>query len=565
MIKTVGKIALFLSAVVLLSSCAGRKKTSASQLTFQQKSLFDKYYFEAIKLKVLGDYTGAATQFADALKVDPNSHAAMYQMANLNMAQRNFHEAVYWAERSVKYAPDFNFWYYGQLAQAYNKVAEFKKSAETFVKMIDAEPGRRTNYIEAGNQFINAKELKSALQIINKYEDKFGVDEESAQKKSEILFALGKSSDAIQAIQKLVKAYPGEVNYMGLLAEAYMRINNFTEAEKWYKEVLKIESSNGLAYFGLAEIARNKEQNEESFNYMKRAFEDPNLSVSLKVQVLGSYYRFINLNPDMKKEALALCKTLIETHPTEPEVYMINGDMYYAAGFPDTARLSLLNAVELDPANVEIWRKIISIDDEQDDYQKMKEDSRNALELFPNHPFLYIINAYANLYLEDYNSVIEVANAGLEICVLNQDRVDLLSTLADACNSLGKYAESDQAFDELLEIDPENHLALNNYAYYLSLRGSSLDKALAMITKALALQPTQATYVDTHGWVLYQLGRYEEAEKVLKIAYEKMSGEAEVVEHYATVLIKNGKVEAGNELMKKANELKSSQNGNNQP
>ena len=59
--------------------------------------------------------------------------------------------------------------------------------------------------------------------------------------------------------------------------------------------------------------------------------------------------------------------------------------------------------------------------------------------------------------------------------------------------------------------DPLFALVLNNIAYVNSLVKRNLPEALQMVTVAVQLQPTQPAYVDSLGWVEYQLGKYSDA------------------------------------------------------
>jgi len=52
--------------------------------------------------------------------------------------------------------------------------------------------------------------------------------------------------------------------------------------------------------------------------------------------------------------------------------------------------------------------------------------------------------------------------------------------------------------------------ALNYYGYMLADRGIKLDRARGMIEKAVRLEPKNAAYVDSLGWVLFKLGKTQD-------------------------------------------------------
>jgi len=95
-------------------------------------------------------------------------------------------------------------------------------------------------------------------------------------------------------------------------------------------------------------------------------------------------------------------------------------------------------------------------------------------------------------------------------------------SLAQSLVMTGRVAEGErmlqQAASEVysarernLMPDPLFALMLNNLAYVNCLAKLDLSEALKMVTMAVQLQPGQAAYVDSLGWVEYQLGSYTEA------------------------------------------------------
>ena len=81
---------------------------------------------------------------------------------------------------------------------------------------------------------------------------------------------------------------------------------------------------------------------------------------------------------------------------------------------------------------------------------------------------------------------IEVLEGGLMYAGRNaRVKEQFYINLASAYNKLGDFSSSDSYFEKALEINSSNPLVLNNYAYFLALRGDKLDKALEMTTKRL--------------------------------------------------------------------------------
>ncbi len=94
-----------------------------------------------------------------------------------------------------------------------------------------------------------------------------------------------------------------------------------------------------------------------------------------------------------------------------------------------------------------------------------------------------------------------------------------------------------KAYDKALKVNPDYTPVLNNYAYYLSLEKRSLRKALKMSGRTVELEPDNATYLDTYGWILYLLRRPKDAKPYFKHAMIYGGKESAVIlEHYSKVL-----------------------------
>lgn len=94
-------------------------------------------------------------------------------------------------------------------------------------------------------------------------------------------------------------------------------------------------------------------------------------------------------------------------------------------------------------------------------------------------------------------------------------------------------AEAD--FRKILAIDADDVNALNALGYTLADRTDRYQEALELISRAIAAQPDSPAIIDSYGWVLYRLGRKDEALVELRRAFTKQK-DAEIAAHVAEVL-----------------------------
>ena len=159
-----------------------------------------------------------------------------------------------------------------------------------------------------------------------------------------------------------------------------------------------------------------------------------------------------------------------------------------------------------------------------------------ALELFPNQASLWFYNGVGHLLKKQTAQGIKSLEYGRKLAADNAELLGQFDTqLGDAYHELRDYPKSDAAYEAALSTDANNAQALNNYSYFLSLRGEKLDRAKTMAGKLVKQFPANATYLDTYAWVLYKLKDYAGARQALQTALQHTT-DATVVEHYGDVL-----------------------------
>lgn len=92
----------------------------------------------------------------------------------------------------------------------------------------------------------------------------------------------------------------------------------------------------------------------------------------------------------------------------------------------------------------------------------------------------------------------------------------------------------------MLRLDPDSALAMNALGYSLANLTDRYAEALALIRRAMQLKPDDPAITDSMGWVLYRMGRNEEALDYLRQAFERYP-DHEVAAHLGEVLWVTGR------------------------
>lgn len=104
------------------------------------------------------------------------------------------------------------------------------------------------------------------------------------------------------------------------------------------------------------------------------------------------------------------------------------------------------------------------------------------------------------------------------------------------CNERsGNWPAAEADFRTALRISPERPEVLNYLGYSLVEKRQKLDEALGMIERAEAARPESGYIVDSLGWALYRLGRYQEAVGHMERAVQLMPVDPVVNDHLGDV------------------------------
>jgi Tfp pilus assembly protein PilF len=251
---------------------------------------------------------------------------------------------------------------------------------------------------------------------------------------------------------------------------------------------------------------------------------------------------------------MEICQILVDVHPEDAKAHTVYADYLYRDKKLKEARDEYALAIKTEKGKFSIWNQLMIIESEIRDYTSLETHSKEAMDLFPSQPLPLYFNGAAKMQLKKYKEAAEAFQEAREYVI---DNVPLLTqvsaSLGEAYHHLKEDEKSDKAFDEAVKLDPDNTTILNNYAYYLSLRKTKLDKAEKFAARANELNKNSPSYMDTYGWILYQQGKLSEAkvwlEKAIKGGGDKNSV---ILEHYGDICYKLNENDKAMEWWKKA-------------
>jgi tetratricopeptide (TPR) repeat protein len=543
-------VVLFICSQFLFFGCSNRKiaekhepnknkpdKEEQKALDEKNEIEFEFYFIEGLKQKMIGNPDDAIQNFNRCLEFNPKSAAVLYELAKIHTMKGDYSSAKPLLVNAVELNPE-NKWYSLLLAQLYQNNKQYAEASKIYSSLIKNNSENLDFYYLRAITLSSAEKYDEAIKAYQQLEEKFGFNEQIYIARQQLYRASGKDKEAYLEIEKLIKTNPSIPEYYGIMADMYKLDGNKAKALEYYNKVLQIDPNNGFVHFSLATFYVQNKDLENAFAHAKAGFSNPDVEIETKVQL----YLMLITSPDEQKlndgQIEELVKLIGTAHPNDSRSYSIHADFFIQRGKFEEARDYLRKSLSVDPNSYSIWEQLVLIDNQIGDFAGMGTDSEKAIDLFPSQPLLYVLNSIAKIQLKEYDEALKTLETG-QAYVVDNKKLEAQFELyrAEANYNLNNRSEAFASFEKVIEIEPDNFVAMNNYAYYLSIKSEQLDKAEALSSKVIIANPDNPTYLDTHAWVLFKRKEYRLAKHYMETAMIKGGNLNDViVEHYGDIL-----------------------------
>ncbi|WP_345953546.1 tetratricopeptide repeat protein [Mucilaginibacter sp. PAMB04168] len=547
-------IGLLLIPAMAVAQTNGTNLSSRTPVTSVDSMAVQQIYYEALRKKTIEDLKGAAELFARVLQVDANNDAAMYQLSGLRSMENKHADVQQLLEKAVTLKPN-NEWYWVALADSYEKTSSMPKLEHVFDELLRLNPDKTDYYYDKANALFLEKRYDEALSVYAKLEQLTGLTDDLVINRQKVYLKQNNVEKAAAELEQLIASNPDQVRYYLLLGEIYNSNHLTDKAVKVLQRGEKVLPNNGMLHLALADAYRNKKEIEASYKQLQLAFEAPGLDIDQKIRIILGYTpKFPDANA--KVSALELSRIATNVHPNDAKAQAIYGDMLAQNNKLKEAKAAYKKSVELNSEIYMVHEQLVRLELGENAIDEAIKDGDNALSLFPNQAWMNYLVAIAYLQKKQPAKALGYLKNTIALELDDKDlSAQSYAALGDCYHELKDNAKSDAAYDKALTYNPDNAYTLNNYAYYLSIRGEQLEKAAQMSKHSIDLQPNTASFEDTYAWILFRQKKYADARQwIEKALTHSKDGNAVQTEHYGDIMFYLGNTEAAVQNWKKAKE-----------
>lgn len=462
----------------------------------------------------------------------------------------------------------------GEKGRTYYLIAETMLRADRVKPAAEAvERGFKASGNDALNAFYEARlgekhgESKAALEKLKGYfaaeSDEAGTDAYELLKR--LLVAEKREKDLVPELQRLVKDDPKNVPLKYFLARELRTAKKFAEAKPLFDELVR-RSPTTEAYEGLLECGGKTNDSTKQLDVLTEVVGKTNSleAVAKSVAAIVADGKQFDALVAVGRKAAAKS----EPEDGRPVAFAVglaclSGKRYDTAA--EFFELALLHDPKNAPAVLLTWGLGLFGDDRYADAVKVFQRAVDD-EVTPDNPAFHTYLALALEFDGKTEQSLKVARQAAELgdgAIRYESRIPWIlyhakryHDAADAYVALIKKFDGDhksdddreqlrearlalsniyvlldnvekaeQPLEEILDEFPDDIGALNDLGYLWADQRKNLSRALEMVQKAVAAEPTNRAYRDSLGWVYYRLGRHTEAIAELELAVKGQPGE----------------------------------------
>lgn len=518
---------------------------------------FDYYFYEALSEKARGNYAEAFDLFKHCHALDSTNANVLSELSGFYNVLQEKNKALSYLQKAVEKDP--NNYYYNMMLASLNREMDQKEQAiDIYKSILETHPDKIDVFMALAEAYNDNGDLEKAIEVLDELEQNVGMREAITLNKFRLYSMLSEQEKAFDEIESIIEKNPDNLDYIILLGDLYMQDNQLEKSIEQYEKVKAIDPNLPSLVLSMVNYYEKTGKPELAQKEIRQALTNPMFEVDVKLQLLTRYISLLQSYKTDTKVVNPLFTTLFDQHPHNAQLNFLYGSVLLLQENEAEAMKQFELYTTAEPENPAGWEQMLRIA-LPDSLDKVISITENALKYLPNEYQFYFYLGASKYQQEKYQEALNVFEEGLE--AMGEEtppmKSDFYGQVGDLNYHLGNKEVAFENYEKALKLNPQNLGVLNNYSYFLSVNGEKLDRAEQMSGITVKAEPTNATFLDTYGWVLFKQGAYTMAKIYIEnaVKYSEDDPSAEVLEHYGDVLYKVGEKEEALEQWKKAKEL----------
>lgn len=523
-------------------------RMDSSLFADRPSELYRYYFIEAVAQQNRGHHDEAFQLYQRCIALNPEAAEGYFEIAGYYADKKDNDSARICFERAAALQPKNNT-YLERLGQFYINQAEYTRATNVYEQLF-ANNKSRADIVEILYRLYYVGDYTDKmLEQLDRLETIEGASEKISLSRMQIYGKLGKKGKQLDELKHLAAQYPNDANYRIMMGNWMLQNGRADEAFKLFKDVLKAERDNASAQMSLLDYYRAQGEDTKVDLMLQQLLSNPKTEASTKLTLLQqAVYQNRQANRDDSVRTLQLIDKVLEQKQENASVLIFKAAYMAVHEMPQEQINQVLEeALAVEPDNSAARTQLIWNIWKDEDWDRIIALAKPAQEYNPSDMSFYYFAGVAEYQKGDEDAALQTLRKG--VTQINQDSnaalaSDFYAIMGDILHNKGLDSEAFAAYDSCLVYKADNATALNNYAYYLCLTDSALDKAERMSRQSIDMEPDNGTFLDTYAWIRFLQGEYADALTYIEKAIANDSTVSGVVkEHAGDIYAMNGQID----------------------
>ena len=533
--------------ILMLCGCTSVKKASQRQpdrprLSYNDEQRFKYFYLEAVNQQNLGNYDAAFDLYRHCLDIDPNAAEVYFALSAYYAELDADSTSLALMQKAVDLDSD-NDIYLERLGITHINANQFSEAAQCHEQLFQRDKSRSDALGVLLQLYNQQRDYDKMIVTLNRMEQVDGSSEQITLSKMRVYAMLGDKDRELKELQQLAEKHPNDLNYRVMMGNWLLQNSRADEALEAYQHVLATEPDNQAAQVSMLDYYRAVGEDSLANVQQERLLVNPKTSLDTKISLMRQVVAENEQNGGDSTQVIAVFQRILDEPQHDSDMLELYAAYMQLKKMPqDSINQVWREALRLTPDNAGVRLQLAQALWADEAYGDVAQLCEEGTEYNPDEIGFYYFLGLSYLQKDDDDATLDAMRRGVSQIDedSNPDIVsDFYAIMGDVLHRKGLDQEAFAAYDSCLQYKPDNYGCLNNYAYYLSLRNEDLQKAEQMSYRTIKAEPTNATFLDTYAWILFQQERYTEAAIYMEQVLQNDSvPSVDVLEHAGDVYAK---------------------------
>ena len=373
---------------------------------------FQEHFFEALKQKAIENYARAIDALVQALAINPNEPVVYLELGKNFNALKQYSQASAYLEKGRKAAPKNE----GMLEELYTTYYENKEFDRALPVVEDLAKLNSAFSEDLVNLYIQNERFDAALALLDSLDETKGSSTYRESLRRQVYARTNNVEAQVSDLQENIDENPqDEKDYLNLIF-VYSESGQIDKAYATAQKLLEVNPESQLVHLALYKFYIADKEPEKAVNSMEILLGSDQIDEVTKYQALNDFLIYVTENASLEADLIRLVEVFSEKENNQ-KVYNQLGTFFLEKGNKDLALNYFSIALENERDDFSLYREVIQLQVEAENFSEVKKLSQRALEIFPTQSWLFLMTGTAQNKLAEYKQAEASLMEGLDYLI----------------------------------------------------------------------------------------------------------------------------------------------------